>query len=430
MHNPIVTYPSIFGIEQTPGHWQAAFNEATDHLPEGVRAAFAPLWEKTANLSFPTIKHEKWRWLDFSGMGLGEAKLQTQPQLNLTIEHLPAGEDDPEQPMALPDGMVISRFGDALRNYPELASRLLSGITGSASDKLQAAAEALGRDGLFVYVPRSVRVSGVVVAHLWAQLEPCLTLTRSLIWLDAGSELNLVLDLQGGSAGKMLGVSHLGKTDLIIGDGARLNITDVSAFTEEVINLSYSQARLERDAKLEWVYCATAGVLGKQSLAVNLVGEGAEAEVGGAYFPSEGQRISVDTVQNHLAPHTRSNLLFRGAAIGNGEAIWRGMVYVDPIAQRTDGYQANQNLMLGERSEVKSIPGLEICADDVSCSHGATVGRIDENELFYLAARGLPPVEAERLIVEGFFDEIFERVPDEKTRNWLHERLLRKFDVN
>ena len=122
--------------------------------------------------------------------------------------------------------------------------------------------------------------------------------------------------------------------------------------------------------------------------------------------------------------------MFRGAAIGDGEAIWRGMIYVDPIAQKTDGYQSNQNLMLGERSEIKSIPGLEICADDVSCSHGATVGRIDETELFYLQARGIPLGEAERLIVEGFFAEVIEQIPDEKTRNKLGERLLKKFEAS
>jgi len=138
----------------------------------------------------------------------------------------------------------------------------------------------------------------------------------------------------------------------------------------------------------------------------------------------------VDTVQNHLAPHTRSNLLFRGAANGNGEAIWRGMIYVDPVAQKTDGYQSNRNLVLGEQSEIKSLPGLEICADDVSCSHGATVGRIDETELFYLQVRGIPLVEAERLIVEGFFAEVIEQIPDEMTRNRLGERLSKKFEAS
>jgi len=106
------------------------------------------------------------------------------------------------------------------------------------------------------------------------------------------------------------------------------------------------------------------------------------------------------------------------------------MIYVDPVAQKTDGYQSNRNLVLGEQSEIKSLPGLEICADDVSCSHGATVGRIDENELFYLQVRGIPLVEAERLIVEGFFAEVIEQIPDEMTRNRLGERLSKKFEAS
>jgi Fe-S cluster assembly protein SufD len=253
---------------------------------------------------------------------------------------------------------------------------------------------------------------------------------RSLIWLEPGAELKLVLDLQGKSPAAADSLFHLAKTDLILEEDARLHFTDVSNLKQEVVNLRYSQARLERGAKLDWIYMATATALSKQSLQVNLEGEGAEVEVRGAYFPTGGQKISVDTVQNHLAPHTRSNLLFRGAANGNGEAIWRGMIYVDPVAQKTDGYQSNRNLVLGEQSEIKSLPGLEICANDVSCSHGATVGRIDETELFYLQVRGIPLVEAERLIVEGFFAEVIEQIPDEMTRNRLGERLSKKFEAS
>jgi len=195
-------------------------------------------------------------------------------------------------------------------------------------------AEALAREGLFVYVPRGVKVEKVVVAKLHGVVEPGMNVLRSLIWLEPGAELKLVLDLQGKSLAAADSLFHLAKTDLILEEDARLHFTDVSNLKQEVVNLRYSQARLERGAKLDWIYMATATALSKQSLQVNLEGEGAEVEVRGVYFPTEGQKISVDTVQNHLAPHTRSNLLFRGAANGNGEAIWRGMIYVDPVAQK------------------------------------------------------------------------------------------------
>jgi Fe-S cluster assembly protein SufD len=430
MHDPQVTYHSVFGIEQDPTQWRTAFEKANAALPSKLIHAFDPAWEAAVSLPMPHVKIEKWRWLDFSQVGLADAQVWTDPRFNLEVEFLPTEEHGTTQDYSVPEGLVISTFGEALRHHPDLIARLLKRITKPSAEKFQVLAEALAREGLFVYVPRGLKVGRVAVATLHGAIDPGMTVLRSLIWLEPGADLQLVLDMQSNSPATAESFLHLAKTDLVLEEGARLHFSDVSIFKQEVTNLCYSQAKLGRGTKLDWIYAAVATVLGKQSLEVNLEGEGAEAEVRGVYFPAEGQKISVDTVQNHLAPHTRSNLLFRGAAIGDGEAIWRGMIYVDPVAQKTDGYQSNQNLMLGERSEIKSIPGLEICADDVSCSHGATVGRIDETELFYLQARGIPLAEAERLIVEGFFAEVIEQIPDEDTRNRLGERLIKKFEAS
>lgn len=428
MHDPKVTYHSVFGTEQNPAQWQAAFDQANAGLSGKLASFFDAAWQTAAGLPMPHVKLEKWRWLDFSLIGLANASVWTRPQFELEVELHPVEGESAGIKRDLPKGVVISTFGEALHNHPDLIARMLKHINKPSMEKFQALAEALAREGLFVYVPRGVKVDRVVVAKLHGKIDPGMSVLRSIIWLEPGAELKVVLDMQSESLpGNNL--LHLAKTDLVLEEDARLHFTDVSIFKQEVTNLRYNQARLGRGAKLDWIYSAVATAQGKQSLEVNLEGEGAEAEVNGIYFPAEGQKISVDTVQNHLAPHTRSNLLFRGAAIGDGEAIWRGMIYVDPIAQKTDGYQSNQNLMLGERSEIKSIPGLEICADDVSCSHGATVGRIDETELFYLQARGMPLGAAERLIVEGFFAEIIEQIPDEKTRNRLGDRLLKKFEA-
>ncbi len=429
MHNPEVSYRSVFGIEQNPSQWLTALDQANASLPDDLINVFGSAWEAAASLPMPHVKLEKWRWLDFSNVGLADVPVWTNPQHKLEVEFLSAEGENLQQKFVVPEGLVISTFQYALEQHPDLVARLLSRITKPSAEKFQALAEALGREGLFVYVPRGVKVGRVAVAKLHGAIDPGMTVMRSLIWLEPGAELELVLNFQSEShAAKSF--FCLGKTDLVLEENARLHFTDISIFPQEVTNFRYNQAKLGKDAKLDWIYSAVATAQGKQSLEVSLEGEGAEAEVRGVYFPSEGQKISVDTVQNHLAPHTRSNLLFRGAANGDGEAIWRGMIYVDPVAQNTDGYQSNQNLMLGERSEIKSIPGLEICADDVSCSHGATVGRIDETELFYLQARGIPLAEAERLIVEGFFAEVIEKIPDENTRNRLGERLLKKFEAS
>ena len=430
MHDPKVTYRSVFGIEQNPAQWRAAFDQANAGLSGKLASFFDAAWQTAAGLPMPHNKLEKWRWLDFSQIGLAEAAVCTNLQLKLEVELHPVEGEFAGIKRDLPEGVVISTFGEALRSHPELIVRLMKRINNPTAEKFHSLAEALAREGLFVFVPRGVKVDGVAVAKLHGEMNAGMTATRTIIWLEAGAELKFVLDFQSEVPATASTMFHIAKTDLVIDENARLHFSDVSIFKQQVTNLRYNKARLGQGAKLGWIYAAVATANGKQSLEVNLEGEGAEADINGIYFPAEGQKISVDTFQNHLAPHTRSNLLFRGAAIGDGEAIWRGMIYVDPIAQKTDGYQSNQNLMLGERSEIKSIPGLEICADDVSCSHGATVGRIDETELFYLQARGIPLGEAERLIVEGFFAEVIEQIPDEKTRNRLGERLLKKFEAS
>ncbi len=430
MHDPKVTYRSVFGIEQNPPQWKAAFERATRGLQKELVEALEPAWQVASELPMPHIKLEKWRWLDFSEVGLADAQVWTEPEFKLEVDFIPNGKEDGEQEFLLPQGLVITTFRDALQRYPELVARLLQRLNQPSTDKFQALAEALGREGLFVFVPRGIKLERLAVANLQGEIKPGMNVLRSLIWLEPGAELKLVLNVESKSKSTTNSLFHLAKTDLVLEEDALLHLTDVSIFEQEVTSLCYNQAKLGRGAKLDWIYdaCATAQV--KQSLEVNLEGEGAEVEVSGVYFPAGGQKVNVDTVQNHLAPHTKSNLLFRGAAIGDGQAIWRGMIYVDPAAQKSDGYQSNQNLLLGEQSEIKSIPGLEICADDVSCSHGATVGSIDATELFYLQTRGIPIADAERLIVEGFFAEIIEQIPDEKTRNKLGERLIKKFETS
>ena len=146
----------------------------------------------------------------------------------------------------------------------------------------------------------------------------------------------------------------------------------------------------------------------------------------GFYFPNGRQHFDHDTQQNHLAKDTTSDLLFKGALLDESHSVWQGMIYVAPGANGTDGYQANRNLILNKGARADSIPGLEIMADDVRCTHAATVGKIDENELFYLLSRGIPRAEAEQLIVMGFFAKIMERIPFEGIQKRFTETIREK----
>ena len=208
-----------------------------------------------------------------------------------------------------------------------------------------------------------------------------------------------------------------------------LHFVELQSFGKNVWNFSNERARVERNGSIDWIFGAIGSHVTKNFTDLDLVGEGAVGKMSGFYFTNGNQHLDHDTQQNHLAPHTTSDLLFKGALLGESHSVWQGMIYVAPGAAKTDGYQANRNLILSNHSHADSIPGLEILADDVRCTHGATVGKIDKDEVFYLLSRGIPKQEAERLIVEGFFDPIMQRIPFEGVRSRFQKYIHNKMAV-
>jgi len=177
---------------------------------------------------------------------------------------------------------------------------------------------------------------------------------------------------------------------------------------------------------VDWIFAAVGSHLTKNFSEIDLDGEGSTGKMSGFYFTDGEQHLDHDTQQNHNAPHTTSDLLFKGALKEKSRSVWQGMIYVAPGAQKTDGYQANRNLVLSKSARADSIPGLEILADDVRCTHGATVGQMEEEDIFYLMSRGLPRREAEKLVVDGFFDPILQRIPFEGVRQRLKKAIEAK----
>ncbi len=185
---------------------------------------------------------------------------------------------------------------------------------------------------------------------------------------------------------------------------------------------------MDRDAEVDWIFGALGSHLTKNFSDLNLVGQGSTGKMSGFFFTNGNQHLDHDTQQNHLAPNTTSDLLFKGALIGESRSVWQGMIYVAENASKTDGYQANRNLVLSEKARADSIPGLEILTDDVRCTHGATVGKLDPDQVFYLESRGIPRKEAEKLIVEGFFDPIMQRIPFEGVRKRFQNAIEQKMN--
>jgi len=218
-------------------------------------------------------------------------------------------------------------------------------------------------------------------------------------------------------------------TELIVGDGARLRYVCGQALSERSWIFGAQRAQVGRDGALDWVALGFGSARGHVRMETRLGGEGAEARVTGAYASHARQHIDFDTTQEHAAPNTTSDLAFRGVLQDRSTAVWKGNIIVDPGAQKTDAFQESRNLLLSKRAHADAIPGLEIQANDVRCTHAAAVAQVDPEQLFYLRSRGLRVEVAKRLVIEGFLAALVERFEEGPVREHLGEALERRLSL-
>ena len=208
-------------------------------------------------------------------------------------------------------------------------------------------------------------------------------------------------------------------SELFCEPASKLEYVSIQNLSRETWHFASHHARVGRDAELDWVAGGFGSRRGKTWIQNDLAGRGATSRVTGAYFADGEQHLDYDTFQEHIGPNTTSDFAFKGALRDNATTVWRGMIRVEQTAQRTNAYQENRNLLLSSDAHADSIPGLEILANDVRCTHGATLGQVDRDQLFYLMSRGLSRSEAERLIVRGFFQDVLDRIELEPVREAL-----------
>jgi Fe-S cluster assembly protein SufD len=211
--------------------------------------------------------------------------------------------------------------------------------------------------------------------------------------------------------------------EFFLEEGSKFEFVSIQNLSRETWHFASHHARVGRDAELDWIAGGFGSKKGKVRIQNDLAGEGATSRVTGAYFTDGDQHLDYDTFQEHIAPNTTSDFAFKGALRDAATTVWRGMIRVEPDAQKTNAYQENRNLLLSKDAHADSIPGLEILANDVRCTHGATLGQVDREQLFYLMARGLSRAEAERLIVRGFFQDVLDRIELEPVREALADAL-------
>ncbi|MBC8331778.1 MAG: Fe-S cluster assembly protein SufD [Anaerolineae bacterium] len=413
----------------------------------GILADFhARAWDAFEKLSYPTTKDEPWRRTDIRGLDSDFQLPALDAYLDLPaipsrllkplvgdqhggqITLLPGGMEKNFEPESVPKGVIFTDFETASRAYPKEFGKALGQIVDPAEGKFAALTAALAPNGVFVYVPRGVQVKEPLHSLVWAAGESLAHFSHLVIWLEEGAELTYVHEVASPN-GAQAQTLHGGIVELYVGAGANLRFVELQSLGDAVWNFTHERARVEQDGNVDWIFGAIGTRLTKNFSDLDLAGKGANGRMSGFYFTDGQQLLDHDTQQNHFAPHTTSDLLFKGALKGESRSVWQGMIYVAPDAQQTDGYQANRNLILSNNARADSIPGLEILADDVRCTHGATVGKIDPDLVFYLRSRGIPNEQAERLVVEGFFDPIMQRIPFDGVRNRFQEAIQEKMDA-
>jgi len=290
-------------------------------------------------------------------------------------------------------------------------------------DKFAALSAACWSGGTLLYVPRGVEIHEPL--HCLSILsDGGVDLGRTLVVLEAGAAATLLAETLSSAADG--GGLHCGTVELVLGPGARLRYVNLQNWGNAVWHFAHQKAVLDRQAELQWTIGALGSRLAKVNQHVALAGAGAAAQVNGVMFTEGTQHLSYHTLQHHQAPSCRSDLLYKTALQDRSRTVWRGMIGVDPVAQKTDGFQRNDNLLLSAEARVDSIPGLEIEADDVRCTHASTSGQVDDDQVFYCRSRGLTRREAVQMIVTGFFQQVFDRITIESVREALGQAIRRR----
>ncbi len=337
---------------------------------------------------------------------------------------LDAYEPRPASPtIGAAEGATVLPLAEALDSHRELIEGRLGALAPS-DDPFVARNEAGWRDGVFVHVPAGVKVDEPIRVEVPLDEDGAAVGWRTLVVLEERAEAEVWEHC--GSAGDETEALLNSVVELHVGQAATLRYVSTQDISERAWIFSSQRAEVERDGRLDWTALGFGSANGKVRMDTRLAGPGSEARVTGGYAGGPGQHLDFDTTQVHSAPNTFSDLAFRGVLAAGSTAVWRGMIRVDPGAQGTDAFQESRNLLLSPDAHADAIPGLEIEADDVRCTHAAAIAQIDGDQLFYLTSRGLDPATAKQVIIEGFLESLVERLAEGPVREEISAALERR----
>lgn len=428
---------SILGLK-----WHLGRN--LGNYPDFYYAYREKAWQVFNDLSWPTKSDEPWRRTDiqpllskkfqlFSGEDSKATRINGKEESPKTQLGEFGGkviiQNDSDE-MALVDeiaksGVIFTSLKKALEDYPTVVQEILGKIVQARDGKFSALVAAFEENGIFLYVPKNIDITIPLNGVIRKKHGKYAQFIHNILWIDEGSSVTYIHELNSLSDNSTEGL-HAGITEILVGKKANLTYVEIQNLGNNEWNFTHEKTIVKSDGNIDWFYGSLGSKFSKNFIDVDLIGEGASTQMSGIYFTDGAQHIDLDTQQNHLIENTKSNLIYKGVLKDESLAIWQGMIFVAPGAQKTDGYQANRNLILDRRAKADSIPGLEILADDVRCTHGATVSNVDAEQIFYLETRGIPRSEAEKIIVSGYFEPILDSIPIESTRDKIRELINQK----
>jgi Fe-S cluster assembly protein SufD len=410
------------------------------HLPAWWLDRKRAAYERFAALPMPKRTDEGWRFSNFAGLTLdgfspsnvgSELARASAPgfaaQASLTFVNNRAVA----RSGTAPAGVIFQTLQNALLQHGDLVkAHLLTQPSKLGSDKFAALHEAFLEDGAFVHVSKGVEVADVLAVFHQAEGKGMAVFPHTLVVAEENAKVT-VADFFASTQPSALSAQSssfaCGGNDLYAGHGAAVTYVAMQDWSRDTLSFQFNATVARRDAKVLSLNLHAGARQARHESFSQLSAPGAHSEMLALTVAHGTQEFDQRTLQIHQAPNTGSNLLYKNALLDSAKTIFSGLIVVDPDAQKTDAYQSNRNLMLSDDAEAHSLPGLEIQANDVRCTHGATSARIDREQEFYLEARGIKPAQAQELLVFGFFEEVLGKIENEALHDTLTEIIRQKF---
>jgi Fe-S cluster assembly protein SufD len=400
-------------------------------------------WQAFEALPMPTRQDEEWRRTDISKLKLEQLVPYAPPsgpdvesplKLNGNSSGLLTQQNSVTVDRSLQDtvraqGVIFTDLDTAVRAHPDLVKQYFMTEAVTADyNKFAALNGAFWSGGTFLYVPKNVELA-LPLRTLYTLTAPGAGLfTHTLLVVEAGARITYLEEYASPSIEQQS--FNAGVVEVFLKEDAHLTFVTLQEWMGKVLDISTQRALTERDSRLDWLVIGVGDGTTKSNIETALRGAGATAQMLGILWGYGHQHTDYHTAQDHIAPHTTSDLLYKAALTDEAKSIFSGRIRVEKGAQGTDAYQTNRSILLSDHASAFPSPNLEIEANEVRCSHGASVGKVDQDQLFYLMARGIPRDTATRMIVEGFFSDVLEREPVERIRGNLRELIVRKMNLS